>query len=211
MKRLMAIALLSLVLGASPPARSETRTWIGIATSLQSGPKPMLGDAREIVDGLGLKPVDDPVARIAPRAWTAFEVVADRGKSIAVLAELSWFSDSIDATGAVSYRARRDVIPLNALFRLTVGAVRTRLLLEAGPTLAMTRFAESGWLGDGEQTRLAPGLFFLAGGRSMLGSDFGVVNGVSGQWLYLPRNSALLADGGSSLSYGLTLGFEYGP
>jgi hypothetical protein len=209
MKRSITITLLSFALALATAARAEPRTWLGLGASLQSRPEPMLGDAREIVDGLGLAR-DDPSLRIAPRARAAFELGGEPRSTVAVLGEVSWYSDSIHATGAVQYRARRDVIPVNALLRLTPGSTRTRFLFEVGPALAISRFAEKGWLGDSTQTKLAPGCFLMGGGRSELTPEFGMIYGVSGQWLYLPQNNPLLADGGSAWTVGLTLAFEYG-
>jgi len=209
MMRSITIALLLFSLALATVARAEPRTWLGLGATLQGAPGPMLGDAREIADGLGLTH-DESSPPIAPRVRVAFELGAERRSSVEVLGELSWYSDSIRTTGLVDYHARRDVIPINALLRLTPGSTGTRLLVEAGPTLAISRFTEDGWLGDGTETKLAPGCYLMGGARSELTPEFGMIYGVSGQWVHLPEENPLLADGGNAWAVGLTLAFEYG-
>ena len=208
MRRALAVIAASLLV--APSARAEERTWIGASVGVQKLPREMLGDAPVIVDALGLKHETRSTTRVVPQLLLTRDLDTTDRHAFAIEASLRWFADSITATAPVSYRARRDVIPFSVLARFAVGGRKTRFVLGAGPTIAMSRFDERGWLGDGTHVRPALGATMIIGGRTPLSADVGFTYLLLAEYLRLPVANPLLADGGDTWMVGMTVELDLG-
>jgi len=208
MKRIALAAALCTVLGASS-AQADDRTWLGAAVGAQTVPRAMLGDTHDVVTGLGLRTELATIVRLVPRITVGFDF--DPGGTLGLDVSGSWFADSVQAKTStpIRYEARRDVVPVTALLRYAPHKGNARMVLGAGPTIALSRFSESGWLGDGTETSVAPGGRLHLGGRHEIDGRARFWYGVDVQWLYLPRKNTLLADGGGAFFGGIELGLDW--
>ena len=206
MRRALVIVGASLL--AARIARAEERTWIGASVGVEKVPHELLGDAPAIVDGLGLHHETQSTTRVVPQLSLTRDLESTEGHAFAIEASLRWFADSITATSPVSYRARRDVVPFGVLARFAVGGRKTRFVLGAGPTIALSRFDERGWLGDGTHVRPAFGGETIIGGRTPFSPDVGFTYLLIAEYLRLPVANPLLADGGDTWTVGMTLGLD---
>jgi hypothetical protein len=209
MKAWAIVASTALVV-ASSSVHAEERTWIGAALGLQNQPPEMLGAAPEIVDGLGLSHEPRSGVRFMPHLSLQRDLYTGDEHTFGVECSVRWFADSITATSPIAYRARRDVVPVSVLARLAFGGKTSRLVLGAGPTIAMSRFDESGWLGDGTRTKAAFGGTFSLGGQTQLSADVRFTYLVFVEYLRLPTKNVLLADGGDTWMLGTTVGLDLG-
>lgn len=210
MKALFAVPCVVL-LAAS--ARAEP-TWVGGGVGVQAvGRDAMVGDAAEILSGVGVT-VDESDLRFVPRAHVAFDLY-DAPRLATVLGidlEASWFARSVDGKSVLlSYRVRRDLLPLAVMFRIGVGRrERGRFQFAVGPVLAWSRFSESGWLGDGTKNQLGYGFGASLGGRFPLSEGVRVLLGVGAQVIKVPHAAMLVADGGTAWTAGVFVGLEFG-
>lgn len=208
-------ALSALLLGVLLTANAHAEpTWVGGGVAVQAvGRDAMVGDAAEILSGLGV-PADESDLRFVPRAHVAFDLYdAPRlATGLGIDLEASWFARSVEGKNALlSYRVRRDLVPLAAMFRIGVGRKeRGRFQFGVGPVLAWSRFSESGWLGDGTRNQLGYGFGVSLGGRFPLGEAVRALLGFGAQLIKVPHAGTLVADGGTAWTAGAFVGLEFG-
>jgi hypothetical protein len=94
--------------------------------------------------------------------------------------------------------------------RYAVGGPTHRFVFGVVPTLAWSGFDESGWLGDGTQTKPAFGAALTLGGRSEMSPTLRLDYRLFAEYLRLPANNPLLADGGDTWMIGVSAGIDLG-
>ena len=197
------------VLLASGNTRAEERSWLGPGIGIQTVPDAMIGDAPTIMKGLGLSTERQGDFRIFPQLSIARDIDVGDRHAFSLEGSVRWFADSISATSPVRYRARRDVVPFSVLARIAVGGGETRFLLGIGPTLALTRFSESGWLGDGAKTEPAFGAVMNIGARTQPTPALRMTYLLFAEYLRLPSRNVLIRDGGDAWMMGLSFGLDF--